>query len=71
MQKNIPSIVLQDVKNCVNSSKLSNSEDYSELKLNLDSFLSIKANSIEYELIEKSKNLMVVPGNFLWKSVGS
>lgn len=70
MEKNAPS-VLQDMKNCVNSSKLSNSEDYSELKLNLDSFSSIKANSIDYELMEKSKNLMVVPSNFVWKDVGS
>ena len=70
MEKNAPP-VLQDMKNCVNSSKLSNSEDYSELKLNLDSFSSIKANSIDYELMEKSKNLMVVPSNFVWKDVGS
>ncbi|MEM6338323.1 MAG: sugar phosphate nucleotidyltransferase [Pseudomonadota bacterium] len=70
MEKNAPS-VLQDVKNCVNSSKLSNSEDYSELKLNLDSFSSIKVNSIDYELMEKSKSLMVVPSNFVWKDVGS
>lgn len=70
MEKNAPS-VLQDVENCINSSKLSNSNDYSELKLNLDSFSSIKANSIDYELMEKSKNLMVVPSNFVWKDVGS
>lgn len=70
MEKNAPSI-LQDVKNCINSSKLSNSNDYLELKLNLDSFSSIKANSIDYELMEKSKNLMVVPSNFVWKDVGS
>ena len=70
MEKNAP-LVLQSVKDCINLSKLSNSNDYSELKLNLDSFSSIKSNSIDYVLMEKSRNLMVVPSNFSWIDVGN
>lgn len=70
MKKNAP-LILQSVKDCINLSKLSNSADYSELKLNLDSFSAIKSNSIDYALMEKTKNLMVVPSNFSWRDVGN
>lgn len=70
MKKNDP-LTLQSVKDCINLSKLSYSNIYSELKLNLDSFSSIKPNSIDYALMEKSTNLIVVPSNFSWIDVGN
>lgn len=70
MEENAP-LILQSVKDCINLSKFSNSNDYAELKLNLDSFSSIKSNSIDYTLMEKSQNLMVVPSKFSWMDVGN
>ena len=70
MEKYAPEI-LQGARDCMALSELSNSNDYIELKLDYDSFSSIRDGSIDYALIEKSKNLSVVSSSFDWKDVGN
>jgi len=70
MEKYAPEI-LQDARDCVARSELSNSNDYIELKLDSNSFSSISDRSIDYVLMEKSKRLSVVPSSFDWRDVGN
>ena len=70
MEKYSPEI-LQGARDCVALSELSNSNDYIELKLDYDSFSSIRDGSIDYVLMEKSKNISVVSSSFDWKDVGN
>ncbi len=63
--------IIEEARHCISLSKLSNSNDYIELKLDSDSFASIKEGAVDYELLEKSQNLAVVPSVFDWKDVGN
>jgi mannose-1-phosphate guanylyltransferase len=70
MEKYAPEI-LQEARNCVACSELSNSNDYIELKLDTDSFSFVSDRSIDYVLMEKSKKLSVVPSYFDWRDIGN
>jgi mannose-1-phosphate guanylyltransferase / mannose-6-phosphate isomerase len=63
--------LLQSVRDCIALSEISNKNDYVELKLDLESFSLVNERSIDYVLMEKSRNLAVVPSFFGWNDIGN
>ncbi len=50
---------------------LENANKSTFLKLEKESFDKIKANSVDYAILEKTKKLAAVKGNFVWNDIGS
>lgn len=63
--------ILSDVEKCIKISDASKGNAYSVLELNLDLFSKIKSDSIDYAIMEKSQNTLVVPCDIGWSDVGN
>ncbi len=70
MEEYCPELLLA-TKNCRTSSRLAKGEKFEQLELDPTSFNQVPDISIDYALIEKSKQIAVVPCNMGWTDIGS
>jgi len=56
---------------CIQQSKYAHGEDYSQLQLNRELFAAVAEISIDHALMEKSKNVAVIPCDIGWSDIGS
>ncbi|OGV29483.1 MAG: mannose-1-phosphate guanylyltransferase/mannose-6-phosphate isomerase [Legionellales bacterium RIFCSPHIGHO2_12_FULL_35_11] len=63
--------ILACVSDCLAASHTKNNRGYSELLLEPDTFSLVEDQSIDYAVMEKSKNIAVVPCDIGWTDVGS
>ena len=63
--------ILAAAKACIERSRRSRGEGFSQLDLEPDSFALVPDNSIDYALMEKSRRVAVVPCRIGWSDIGS
>ena len=63
--------ILDSAKACVEKSRQTSGTGIAQLNLDADSFALIPDSSIDYAVMEKSKNVSVVPCNIGWSDIGS
>lgn len=70
MEQHCPTI-LELTRNCLGHSRKSEGRDFAQIELNPDFFDIIPDDSIDYAVMEKSKNVAVVPCSIGWSDIGS
>jgi mannose-1-phosphate guanylyltransferase / mannose-6-phosphate isomerase len=70
MRSHCPQI-LEAVEACMARSRISRGDAFSQVDLDPDTFASVPDNSIDYALMEKSRNVAVVPCSIGWSDIGS
>lgn len=70
MKIHCPEILLATTQ-CLEQSKKVSGEKIIQIELDAITFNKVPENSIDYALIEKSKNLAIVPCNMGWNDIGS
>jgi mannose-1-phosphate guanylyltransferase len=70
MQQHCPDI-LQATRACLEQSRTAQSSNHSQVELDQESFARVPDDSIDYAVMEKSKNVAVVPCNIGWSDIGS
>jgi mannose-1-phosphate guanylyltransferase len=70
MREHCPEIVTA-VERCMERSRSARGEGFSQIELDPDSFGKVPDNSIDYALMEKSRNVAVVPCSIGWSDIGS
>jgi mannose-1-phosphate guanylyltransferase len=70
MQQHCPQI-LDATRACISQSRSAEGEGYTQLELHANTFKQVPADSIDYAVMEKSKNVAVVPCNIGWSDIGS
>lgn len=70
MEQHSPAILLA-TKTCIEQSRLATGKGFSQLELDAPSFNLVPDNSIDYAVIEKSKQVAVVPCRIGWSDIGS
>jgi mannose-1-phosphate guanylyltransferase/mannose-6-phosphate isomerase len=70
MERHCPEI-LSAVKAAVEHSKFSNDDLVARLELEARSFAAVPSNSLDYALMEKSRQIAVVPCEIGWSDIGS
>lgn len=65
--------ILSDVENCMNNSPLlrDNKNNINKIELVASLFEQVEDNSIDYALLEKDTNILVIPCNMGWSDIGS
>jgi mannose-1-phosphate guanylyltransferase len=70
MEKYCPTI-LADIRTCVDQSRLTTGDGFSQLEIDANSFKCVAENSIDYAVMEKSDQVAVIPCNIGWNDIGS
>ncbi len=70
LEKHTPELYF-NVVNCWKLSYKKNGLSYDKLNLDKKSFCKLENISIDYALMEKAKNIVVIPADFGWSDVGS
>lgn len=70
MQLHCPAI-LEATRECLENSRISEDRGTSKLDLDASTFEGITDNSIDYEVMEKSRNVAVVSCDIGWSDIGS
>lgn len=70
MQEHSPEIMTA-IQDCFVQSRLAEGENFSQLELESASFAVVPENSIDYAVMEKSKNMAVVACDMGWSDIGS
>lgn len=63
--------IVQGTLDCLSSSSISKSKNEFTIELDTKSFSQIEENSIDFAVMEKTKNAAVVPCNIGWSDIGS
>ena len=63
--------VLDGVRACLERSKLTSGAGLTQVELDSDSFAKVEEISIDYALMERSRNIAVVPCTIGWSDIGS
>ena len=63
--------ILESVRGCIERSRAASGEGYAQLELEPESFAKVPEDSIDYALMEKSRNIAVVPCSIGWSDIGS
>ncbi|MEQ4512939.1 MAG: mannose-1-phosphate guanylyltransferase/mannose-6-phosphate isomerase [Dickeya sp.] len=63
--------VLSAVENCISTSRILETNSSTQIDLDKASFSQVEDISIDYAVMEKSKNVSVVPCNIGWCDIGS
>ncbi|KTC85369.1 MULTISPECIES: mannose-1-phosphate guanylyltransferase/mannose-6-phosphate isomerase [Legionella] len=63
--------ILAATKACLDASDTATGKDFMQLELNAEAFSLVPEDSIDYALIEKSKQVAVVPCQIGWSDIGS
>lgn len=63
--------IVQGTSDCLSSSSISKSKNEFTIELDAKSFAQIEENSIDFAIMEKTKNAAVVPCNIGWSDIGS
>lgn len=63
--------ILAATKACIDASDTATGKDFMQLELNAEAFSLVPEDSIDYALIEKSKQVAVVPCQIGWSDIGS
>jgi len=63
--------ILDAVATCMRESRVSNGEGWTQVQLDPKTFGAVPENSIDYAVMEKSKNVAVVPCSIGWSDIGS
>lgn len=63
--------ILSATKTCISESYKASGKDFEQLELEAGKFELVPDNSIDYALIEKSKQVAVVPCQIGWSDIGS
>jgi len=70
MQLHCPDI-LDATRACIDQSRRAQGKNYSQIELSPESFNQVPDDSIDYAVMEKSKNVAVVPCSIGWSDIGS
>lgn len=70
MQEHCPKI-LSAVEQCLSVSRRADGEDFTEIQLDQETFGLVPDNSIDFALMEKARNVAVVPCEIGWSDIGS
>ena len=70
MQAHCPDI-LEAMRACIDKSRTAEGKGYSQLDLDAETFKNVPDDSIDYAVMEKSKNVAVVPCSIGWSDIGS
>lgn len=70
MQQHCPDI-LAATRACIELSIQAQGKNHTQIQLNPESFGNVPDNSIDYAVMEKSKNVAVVPCSIGWSDIGS
>src|SRR5207253_2092257 len=70
MERHCPEIV-SAVRRCFEHSRHASGEGYSQLELDAGTFADVPEDSLDYALMEKSRNVSVVPCTIGWSDIGS
>lgn len=70
MQQHCPDI-LEAMRACIDKSRTAEGKGYSQLDLDAATFKHVPDDSIDYAVMEKSKNVAVVPCSIGWSDIGS
>jgi len=70
MKQHCPEIV-DAVSACMRESRVSNGSGWTQVQLDPKTFGAVPENSIDYAVMEKSKNVAVVPCSIGWSDIGS
>lgn len=70
MQIHCPDI-LSATRACLEKSRIAQGKGFVQIEIDPDSFENVPNVSIDYAVIEKSKNVAVVPCNIGWSDIGS
>lgn len=63
--------IINATKTCLEQSRLATGKHFRQLELDASSFSLVPDNSIDYAVIEKSKQVAVVPCSIKWSDIGS
>lgn len=63
--------ILDAVSTCMGESRVSNGAGWTQVQLDPKTFGAVPENSIDYAVMEKSKNVAVVPCSIGWSDIGS
>ncbi len=63
--------ILSATRACIEQSRLTTGNGFSQLKLDATAFKNVPDNSIDYAVMEKSDQVAVVPCNIGWSDIGS
>lgn len=70
MQQHCPDII-SSVRRCVEGSRISQGDGFTQIELDPDTFSQVPDNSIDYALMEASRAVAVVPCSIGWSDIGS
>jgi mannose-1-phosphate guanylyltransferase len=70
MEKHCPAI-LAATRACIAESRSAEGKGFSQLELDSDAFKQVPDDSIDYAVMEKSANVVVVPCDIGWSDIGS
>lgn len=70
MEQHCPNI-LAATRACIEKSRLATGNGFSQLELDAGTFSSVPDDSIDYAVMEKSDQVVVVPCNIGWSDIGS
>ncbi len=70
MQQHCPDI-LEATRSCMEKSRRAEGDGFSQIELDASLFQQVPENSIDYAVMEKSRNVVVVPCNIGWSDIGS
>jgi mannose-1-phosphate guanylyltransferase len=70
MEKHCPAI-LAATRACIAESRSAEGKGFSQLELDSDAFKHVPDDSIDYAVMEKSANVVVVPCDIGWSDIGS
>ena len=70
MEKHCPDILVA-TKTCLDKSRTATGKAFAEITLDPDTFAAIPDDSIDYSVMERSDEIVVVPCNIGWSDIGS
>ena len=70
MQEHCPDLIAS-TRACINESRTAQGSGFTQIDLDPATFGVVQENSIDYAVMEKSKNVAVVPCNIGWSDIGS
>jgi mannose-1-phosphate guanylyltransferase len=63
--------ILSAVKQCLEKSRVATGDGFTQVELDPDTFAGVPDISIDYALMEKSRNVAIVPCDIGWSDIGS
>jgi mannose-1-phosphate guanylyltransferase / mannose-6-phosphate isomerase len=70
MEQHCPAILI-DMRACIKQSNKATGKDFTQIELPVDTFCQVPDSSIDYAVMEKSRNVAVVPCSIGWSDIGS